>query len=105
MYALVEIKGRQYRVEKDSVIKVDLLSSPEGEDVEFPEVVLLRTDSDITVGAPYVKGVSVKGTVEGHGKDAKVIVYKHKRRKNYHRTQGHRAAYSLVRVKEIAGVK
>ncbi len=104
MYALVEIKGKQYKVEQDTVVKVDFLSSEEGSELEFSDVVLVRTDSAVSVGTPYVKGVSVKAIVEGHGKDAKVIVYKHKRRKNYHRTQGHRAAYSLVRVKEIAGV-
>lgn len=104
MYALVEIKGRQYKVEKDSLIKVALLGSGDGEEVEFSDVVMVRTDSAVNVGTPYVSGVTVKATVEGHGKNRKVIVYKHKRRKNYHRTQGHREQYTLVRVKEIAGV-
>lgn len=104
MYALVEIKGKQYKVAPDSVIKVDHLGSEEGADVEFPEVLLLRTDADTTVGTPYVTGVSVKAVVEAHGRDSKVIVFKNKRRKNYRRTKGHRQQYSLVRVKEITGV-
>lgn len=104
MYALVEIKGRQYKVAQDSVIKVDLLGSEEGADVEFSKVLMVRTEKDITLGKPYVEGVAVKATVESNGRDPKIIVYKNKRRKNYRRTKGHRQHYSLVRVKEIAGV-
>ena len=104
MYALVEIKGKQYKVEQDSVIKVDHLDSDEGAELEFPHVLLLRTEKDTTVGTPFVKGVSVKAVVEDHVRDAKVVVFKNKRRKNYRRTRGHRQHFSLVRVKEIAGV-
>ena len=104
MYALVEIKGKQYMVEQDAVIRVDHLDSEQGSTVEFPTVVLLRDDKTTTVGTPYVDGAVVKAEVEDHIRDRKVRVFKHKRRKNYRRTRGHRQQYSTIRVKEIAGV-
>lgn len=104
MYALVEIKGRQYKVTQDSVIKVEHVDSETGTELEFPQVLLVRTDKNLTVGKPYVDGVTVKATVEDHGRDPKVVVFKNKRRKNYRKTHGHRQHYSLVRVREIAGI-
>jgi len=103
MYALVEIKGKQYKVEADSVVTVDRIDSDEGSQVEFDQVVLLRTDKAVKVGKPYVKGASVKAEIESHDRGKKVIVFKHKRRKNYRRTKGHRQQYSTIRIKEIAG--
>lgn len=105
MYAMVEIKGRQYKVENDSVLTVDRIDSEEGSQVEFDQVILVRTEKKVQIGQPYVSGVSVKAEVESHDRGKKVIVYKHKRRKNYHRTRGHRQAYSTIRIKEIVGVK
>lgn len=103
MYALVEIKGKQYKVEENSLIRVDHLDSETGSAVEFPTVVLLKGEKKTSVGAPYVKGAVVKAEVEDHVRDRKVTVFKHKRRKNYRRTKGHRQQYSMIRVKEIAG--
>lgn len=103
MYALVEIKGKQYKVEKDSVLRVDHLDSDAGSAVEFPTVMLLNDGSATTVGTPYVNGAVVKATVEEHVRDRKVRVFKHKRRKNYRRTKGHRQHYSTIRVQDIAG--
>ncbi len=104
MYALVEIKGKQYKVENDAVVTVDHIDSDEGSQIEFDRVVLVRTDKAVTVGQPYVKGALVKAEVEGHLRGDKVIVFKHKRRKNYRRRRGHRQQYSTIRIKEIAGV-
>jgi large subunit ribosomal protein L21 len=103
MYALVEIKGKQYRVEKDSVITVDRLEGEEGSNVEFGDVVLLRKDDAVSVGTPYVKGASITAEIDSHGRDRKIVVFKHKRRKNYRRTKGHRQHYSVIRVKDIVG--
>jgi large subunit ribosomal protein L21 len=104
MYAFVEINGKQYKVEQDSVLKVEHFHSDEGAEVEFPHVLLVRTEKETTLGKPYVPGVSVKATVEEHGRNPKVVVFKNKRRKNYRRTRGHRQHFTLVRVREIAGV-
>ncbi len=103
MYALVEIKGKQYRVEKDSVVTVDRLDGDEGSNVEFGDVVLLRKDDSVNVGTPFVKGVSVTAEIDSHIRDRKVMVFKHKKRKNYRRTKGHRQHYSVIRVKDIVG--
>lgn len=101
MYALVEIKGKQYRVEKDSVLTVDRLEAEEGADVEFDDVLMVRDDKDVNVGTPYVKGAAVKAEIESHVRDKKVVVFKHKRRKNYRRNKGHRQAYSVIKVTDI----
>ena len=103
MYALVEIKGKQYKAEEDGRIKVDHIPSDEGSTVQFSEVVLLRDGENIVVGQPFVEGAVVTAEIESHGRDPKVRVFKHKRRKNYRRTRGHRQHYSMLRVKEIAG--
>ena len=102
MYALVEIKGKQYKVEKDSVVKVDHLDSEQGSAIEFSSVVLVKGDDTAKIGTPYVDGAVVKAEVTAHARDKKVVVFKHKRRKNYRRTKGHRQHYSLIRVTDIA---
>ena len=101
MYALVEIKGKQYKAEKGVVLRVDRLGATEGESVDFDTVLMVKDDSKIEVGTPYVKGAKVTATVEEHMKDKKVIVFKFKRRKNYRRKRGHRQQYTLVRVEDI----
>lgn len=101
MYALVEIRGKQYRVEKDAVITVDKLAGEEGSEIDIDEVMLVSGDDKVAVGTPYVAGASVKAEIDSHIRDKKVVVFKHKRRKNYRRTKGHRQQYSVIRVKDI----
>lgn len=104
MYALVEILGKQYKAEKDSVLKIDNVDAEIGSALEFETVLLLNNDGKVKVGAPYVKGVKVTATVEDHKKDKKVTIIKFKRRKGYRRKQGHRQNFTYVKVNEIAGV-
>lgn len=103
MYAMVEIKGKQYRANEGAVLKVDRMDGESGDVLEFDSVLMLRNDDDIKVGNPYVDGASVKAVLETHGRDRKITVLKFKRRKNYSRKYGHRQAYSKIRVKEIVG--
>jgi len=104
MYALVKILGKQYRVEKGSLIKVDLLDGKKaGDKVEFDTVLLLSGDKNPRIGQPYIKGVKVLGTVGESIRGAKLGVTKFKKRKGYHRLLGHRQRYSLVKVNEIIG--
>ena len=103
MYALVEIKGKQYRAEKGSVIEVDHLQNAAGDTIEFDSVLMLRDDKGASFGTPYVKGALVKAVVEDHIKDDKIVVFKYKRRKRYRRTRGHRQQMSRLRVEEIVG--
>jgi large subunit ribosomal protein L21 len=103
MYALVEIKGKQYKAEAGSLLKVDLCDKQPGEAMEFDSVLLVSGEKKTQIGQPYVKGVTVKAVVEEHGRDKKILVYKYKKRKNYRRTRGHRQHFTLLRVQEIAG--
>ncbi|MBN2049518.1 MAG: 50S ribosomal protein L21 [Spirochaetales bacterium] len=102
MYALVEIKGKQYKAEKGALLKVDKLDRETGESVEFDSV-LLVSGEDVKVGTPYLSGVKVTATVEDQRRDKKVTIIKFRRRKNYRRKQGHRQTHTYIRVNEIAG--
>ncbi len=104
MYALVEILGKQYKAEKDAILKIDKVDAENGSVLEFDSVLLLNNDGKVKVGTPYVKGVKISTTVEDHRKDKKVTIIKFKRRKGYRRKQGHRQNYTYVKVNEIAGV-
>lgn len=101
MYALVEIKGKQYKAVKGSVLKVDRHDVAVGDALEFDKVLLVSDDAEIKVGAPYVAGATVKAVVGETIKDKKVIVFKKKRRKGYKKTQGHRQQYTLLTVEDI----
>ena len=103
MYALVEIKGKQYKVEKGGLLQVDKIDGEKGDKLEFDSVLMLSSD-DVKVGTPYVEGIKIKATLEEQIKGKKVKVFKYKRRKNYSLTQGHRQQYTKVRVEDITGV-
>ena len=90
MYAIVEIAGHQYKVEKDQRIFVNRLDGEEGSKVTFDNVLLIEDKGKITVGAPAIKGAKVSAKVESHLKGDKVIVFKKKRRKGYKVKNGHR---------------
>lgn len=101
MYALVEYKGKQYKAEKDALIQVDKLDAEKGATIEIDTVLLVSNGDSVTVGAPYVKGAKISVVVEESFRDKKVIVFKYKSKKDYHRTIGHRQPYTMVRVKDI----
>lgn len=101
MYALVEIKGKQYKAEKGSLLKIDKIANVKGDVVDFESVLMIRDDKNVKVGAPFLKNAKIKTTVEAQGKDKKVIVFKYKRRKNYRKKQGHRQQHTIIRVDDI----
>ncbi|AEJ18936.1 50S ribosomal protein L21 [Gracilinema caldarium] len=102
MYALVEFKGKQYKAEKGALLKVDRIDAEVGSAVDIDSVLLVSGDT-VSVGAPYVKGASVKAVVENHGKDKKIIVFKYMPKKDYRRKKGHRQQYSYIRIQDIVG--
>ena len=102
MYAIIESCGKQYKVAEGDVVFFEKLDAEEGKKVSFDKVVLVSDDKKVEVGAPYVKGVSVEGTVVANGKAKKVLVYKYKAKKNYRRTQGHRQPFTKVEITKIA---
>ena len=101
MYAIVEIAGQQFKVEKDQRYYVHQLEGNPGSNVTFENVLLLDDNGKVSVGAPAVKGVQVKAKIEQHLKGDKVIVFKKKRRKGYAVKNGHRQRLTEVLIKEI----
>jgi large subunit ribosomal protein L21 len=102
MYALVEFKGKQYKAEKGALLKVDRIDAEPGSALDIDSVLLLAGDQ-VSVGTPYVKGVTVQAVVESHEKAPKIIVFRYKPKKDYRRKQGHRQQYSIIKIKDIVG--
>jgi large subunit ribosomal protein L21 len=103
MYAIVDIQGHQFKVEKGQQIFVNRLSEAEGAEVEFKDVLMVDNAGKVSVGAPHVSGASVKATVLSHIKGDKVIVFKKKRRKAYQVKNGHRQLFSKIQIEAING--
>ena len=102
MYAIVDIAGSQFKVEKDKFVYAPKLEGEEGAAVTFDNVLLLDNDGKVEVGTPSVKGAKVSGKILGHGKGDKVIVFKKKRRKGYKVKNGHRQQYTKVLIEGIS---
>lgn len=103
MYAVIKTGGKQYRVNEGDTIRVESLGVGEGESVEFDNVLMVGEEGkEPKIGAPYVEGGKVTGTVKAEGRHKKIDVIKFKRRKNYRRHYGHRQPYVEV---EITGIK
>jgi large subunit ribosomal protein L21 len=101
MFAIVEIAGQQFKVEKDQTVYVHRLPEAEGASVELSNVLLLNNNGAIQVGAPVVAGAKVKATVISHLKGDKVIVFKKKRRKGYRKKNGHRQSFTKIKIESI----
>ena len=102
MYAIVEIAGQQFKVEKDQKVFVHRLGTEEGNNVSFDNVLLVDNNGDVTIGAPAIEGASVEAKVLRHLKGDKVIVFKKKRRKGYRKKNGHRQALTEIQIEGIA---
>ena len=101
MYAVVEIAGQQFKVEKDQKVYVNRLEGKEGSKISFDNILMLDNSGKIVVGDPVVKGASVEAKIVKHLKDDKVIVFKKKRRKGYKVKNGHRQALTQIVVENI----
>lgn len=101
MYAIIEVKGKQFKVEKGSKILVDYLGEGEVAAPEIKTVLLKKEDESVTVGTPYVEGVEIVSKVDGLRKGDKIRVFKYKKRKDYRRTQGHRQKYHRLLIEDI----
>lgn len=103
MYAIVEISGKQYKVQEGDIVFVDRLeTAEEGSKVTFDKVLLVSDGKKVTIGQDTVKGAKVEASVIGHGKAKKVLVFKYKAKKNYRRTQGHRQPYTKIQIEKIS---
>ena len=101
MYAIVEIAGQQFKVEKDQKVFVHRLQTEEGKKVSFDNVLLLSDGGKVTVGAPAIDGAQVSAKVLNHLKGDKVIVFKKKRRKGYRVKNGHRQSLTEILIENI----
>jgi large subunit ribosomal protein L21 len=102
MYAIVEIAGQQFKVEKDRYLYTHRLAGEEGAALVFDQVLLVDNDGAVQVGAPTVAGVTVTGKILEHVRGEKVIVFKKKRRKGYQKQNGHRQDLTKVLIEDIA---
>ena len=101
MYAIVEIAGQQFKIEKEMKLFVHRLQAEEGSQVKFDRVLLVDNDGKINVGVPTVKGAEVTATVLHHLKGDKVLVFKKKKRKSYQKMNGHRQYLTSIQIQDI----
>jgi len=101
MYAIVEIAGQQFKIEKEQKLFVHRLKAEEGSQVNFDRVMLVDNDGKVKVGAPTVKGATVTATVLHHLKGDKVLVFKKKKRKSYQKMNGHRQYLTSIQIDDI----
>ena len=105
MYAVVEIQGSQFKVEKDQKLFVNRIDAKEGSKISFDNVLLIDDGNKVQVGKPNLSGTSVEAKVVAHKKDDKVIVFKKKRRKGYKVKNGHRQAITEIIIQAISEKK
>jgi large subunit ribosomal protein L21 len=102
MYAVVKTGGREYRVSKGDLIRVEKLEGKVGDQVELKEVLMVSKEGEAQFGTPHLSDVIIKGEIVQESKGEKVLTYKMKRRKNYRRFKGHRQTYTYLKVNDIA---
>lgn len=101
MYAIISTGGKQYKVEKDSVVKVELLNSEIGDKLKL-DVLMINRDGEIVVGSP-IDGAYAEAEVTYNGKGKKIDIFKYKSKKNERKRQGHRQPYTEIKILDIIG--
>ena len=101
MYAVIKTGGKQYKVAPGEKLSVETLSAEVGKTVAFEEVLMIADGDKLNVGAPLVKGGKVTAEVLAHGRGDKIRIIKHRRRKHYHKEQGHRQNFTQVKITDI----
>ncbi len=101
MFAVVKTGGKQYKVTKGEVIRVEKLDAEVGSEIDIPEVLMVINGDDVKVGNPTVDNAAVKAKVIEQSKDKKVIVFKKKRRKGYKKKRGHRQLFTTLEIQDI----
>jgi len=101
MFAVIKSGGKQYKVAKNDVIRVEKLDAEAGASIDLNKVLMVGDDKSQTVGVPLVDGASVSATVLEQMRDRKIIIFKKKRRQNYRRKNGHRQHLTVLRIDDI----
>jgi large subunit ribosomal protein L21 len=102
MYAVLKTGGKEYRVSKGDLVRVEKMEGNVGDPVTLKEVLMVSQEGDIQVGTPLLANATVTGEIVQHIKGKKVLIFKMKRRKNYRRLRGHRQTYTYVKVNDIS---
>ena len=103
MYAVINSGGKQYRVQPGQTVRLEKLPGDVGSPVSFDRILLYSNGESLKIGQPVVEGVKVNGRIVEQDRAKKIIVFKYKRRKRYHRKQGHRQYYTAVKIDSIEG--
>jgi large subunit ribosomal protein L21 len=101
MYAVIKTGGKQYKVAPGDVLKVEKLEAKKGDTVEIKDVFMIADGDKVSVGKPALASAMVTAEVMGDVKGEKILIFKHRRRKGYRRTNGHRQNYTTLKVKDI----
>jgi large subunit ribosomal protein L21 len=101
MYAIVSIKGQQFKVEKDSKLYVHRIEGEEGSELDLVNVLLVENDGAVVIGTPTVENAVVQARILSHLKGDKVLVFKKKRRKGYQKLNGHRQYLTRIQIEDI----
>lgn len=101
MYAVVKTGGKQYRVAKDDVLKIERLPGDEGDIITLEEVLMIGNGAAVTVGAPLIAGASVAAEIVEQARGPKIVIFKKRRRQNYRRKKGHRQLLTIVKITDI----
>ena len=101
MYAVLETGGKQYRVSAGDTLEVERIAAEAGQSVRLDRVLLVNNDGKVSVGAPLVSGAAVTADVVEHIRGEKKVIWKMRRRKGYHKKQGHRQELTVLKIKEI----
>jgi len=102
MYAVVKTGGKQYKVRKDDILKIEKLDGVSGDKVELNEVLMVADGENLNMGKPLIQGAKVAAEIVGHGRGKKIRVLKFKRRKQYLKRQGHRQDFTQIKITDIA---
>jgi large subunit ribosomal protein L21 len=102
MYAVIKTGGKQHRVSEGDVLSVEKIEGAKGDTVVFDEVLMVTKDEEIRVGTPFVEGAKVVGEIVAQKKGPKIVVFKMKRRKSFHKKTGHRQPLTQMKIKEIS---
>ena len=101
MHAIIQTGGKQYQISPGDILRVEKILGQKGDQIELPKVLYYAEGEQVLVGAPYLANIKVVGDILDQRRAKKVIVFKMKRRKGYHKRQGHRQSFTTVRIKEI----
>jgi large subunit ribosomal protein L21 len=101
MYAVIKTGGKQYKVSPGDVVRVECLPAEAGDTIEINEVYMVSDGDKVNIGKPTLPSAKVTAEVVGEGRGEKLLIFKHRRRKGYRKTIGHRQNFTAIRIKEI----